>query len=114
MDSDLKEDILENKFIDRLRSELTVDKGEYTKLLASLKLLAQKWHGKDYVDKELMADLYVLAPICHNMASEISGQRDEIDEMATEIDALVLDCLAITYTDNDLPQLAKRFDVTED
>jgi hypothetical protein len=109
MNQSLKTAILENKFVDKLRMEMVVDEQEYGKLITALKLLAQDWKDKDYIDKELMQDLYVLAPICHNMSPEIPNQTGRIEEMAIEIDAIVLDCLAIVYDQNDYERLSKHF-----
>lgn len=94
MARNLKAEILENEFVNKLRMELSVDEKDYAKLVSSLKALAPEWQKVSVIDKELMQDLYVLATICRNMAPNIPEQSEQIEEMATEIDALVLECLA--------------------
>ena len=94
MDQDTKTKIMENQFVFRLRAELVVDEIEYDELCAALKELAVEWKPLVVIDKELMSDLYVLASIARNMAPEILGRTSEIEEMATEIDGLVIDCLS--------------------
>lgn len=96
MDDTLKQAILQNRFVDRLRGELVVDLDEYRRLCDALRALAEGWRGAVLIDREVAQDLYVLAPITANMAATIRetrpSQAEEVEEMAIEIDALVLDC----------------------
>ncbi len=98
MADDLKTRILTNRFVDRLRTELQIDDREFEDLCEALKELAAKWRGVSLIDKELMQDLYALASITNNVAAVFDPDRPEvahlIREMATQIDALVLECLA--------------------
>ena len=97
MKQELKRKILDNRFIERLR-ELVVDRCEYDALRGALVELADEWRGSPMVDKEVVQELYVLAPVARGMASILArhdpqGAR-EAEDMATELDALVLECLA--------------------
>lgn len=97
MDDALKQSILQNPFVTRLRLERVVDETAYRALCDALARLAQAWKGERLVDRELVQDLYVLAPITRNMADHLrqtgAGTADRVEEMAMEIDALVLECL---------------------
>lgn len=98
MDEALKQSILRNPFVDRLRLERVVDEAAYRALCDALARLAQAWKGERLVDREVVQDLYVLAPITRNMADPLRKRSpevaDRVEEMAMEIDALVLECLA--------------------
>ena len=95
---DLKTRIMRNKFVERLRMELVIDENEYELLCKALKELAQEWQSKNSIDKELAGDLYVLVPIARNMAEDVARARGglavkhKVEEMATELDALVIEC----------------------
>ena len=98
MNSELKKTILNNKFVELLRSEIVIDQNEYQPLCDALKDLANEWVGTSFIDKELVQELYVLPQITRNVAqSLVEYQPDmsqKIEEMAMELDALILDCLA--------------------
>jgi hypothetical protein len=98
VDEALKQSFLRNPFVDRLRLEMGVDEAAYRALCDALARLAQAWKGERLVDRELVQDLYVLAPVTRNMADPLRRQSpqiaDRVEEMAMEIDALVMECLA--------------------
>lgn len=91
------ESILANTFIERLRSELFVDTARFEELCRDLRTLATEWKDQTHVEKRVVQDLYILAPVTFAMAKTISTVRselgDRVHEMAIELDALVLDCL---------------------
>ena len=95
---DTKKAILSNSFLERLRTEMVVDREEYSRLCEALRELAREWRGRTLVDKEIAQDLYVLAPVAKSVADSIrahNGDRaSEIYELAVELDALVLECLS--------------------
>lgn len=92
--------ILKNRFIDRPRTELVVDRVEYDILISLLQQLAVEWRGREVISKAVAQDLYVLAPITKNMADTLREHApklaDEVDDLAIEIDGLVLECFADT------------------
>ena len=98
MDEALKQSILRNPFVERLRLEAVVDEEAYAGLCDALRRLATVWKGTRMVDRELAADLYVLAPVTRNMADVFrewgDGRADRVEETWIEIDALVLECFA--------------------
>lgn len=95
---DLKTAILSNPFIDTLRTELAVDRASFNDLCAHLKALREEWKGKSQVDKELVQELVGLMIISAGMAKSFAlYQPDlvvEVEEMAVELEGLVLDCLS--------------------
>ncbi len=98
MSRDFATEILENNYLEKLRTEFVIDKKEYDKLCYSLKCLAKAWKGIQSVDKKIVQELYVLAPVTRNMAEsvkEYNGElAQEIEALSLELDALVLACLA--------------------
>jgi len=97
MNTALKTKILNNRFVERLRTEMVIDQNEYRPLCEALKDLANAWKGVPYIDKELMQDLYVLPQITRNVAQSLVEHQPEMaqkmEEMVLELDALILDCL---------------------
>ncbi|HEX2079173.1 MAG TPA: hypothetical protein VHG08_15720 [Longimicrobium sp.] len=98
MDDALKQSILQNRFVERLRLEFVVDMEAYEQLCGALRALAETWRGARMIDREVAQDLYVLAPITQSMAARMRemglSRADGVEEMAIEIDALVLGCLS--------------------
>ena len=98
MNEKLKAKILNSRFIDLLRTEMVIDQNEYRPLCEALKELAEAWGGISYIDKEIVQDLYVLPQITKNVAESLTPHQPDmarkIEEMAIELDALILDCLA--------------------
>ena len=98
MSRDFATEILNNNYLEKLRTELVIDKKEYEKLCDSLKCLAKEWKGIKSIDKKIVQELYVLAPVTRNMAESVkeynSKLAQEIESLSLELDALVLECLA--------------------
>jgi hypothetical protein len=98
MPTDLKQAILQNPFLEKLRNEVVVDGKAFEALCQSLTELERDWKSATSIDKELVQELYVLAPVTKNMADSLASHRPdlarELAEMAVRLDALVLNCLA--------------------
>lgn len=98
MPQDLKVAILQNTFLEQLRTNMAVDRVAFESLCQALIALRQEWKHHRQIDKQLMQELYVLAPVTKNVADSLKGHNlplyIEISEMAIKLDALVLDCLA--------------------
>lgn len=97
MTSILKARILDNRFILRLRNELLIDRNAFASLCADLRALAEEWREAEMVDKELVQELYILAPVTWNVGRSFVGHNPEvaaeIEDLGIELDALVLECL---------------------
>jgi hypothetical protein len=94
----VESEILNNKFIHRLRNEAVVDRAEYDHLVELLGRLSIQWNGQKLVDKAVVQELYVLAPVTKNIAESLRDhapeRASELETLAVELDALVLECLA--------------------
>ncbi len=96
-DPALKKRLLDNQFLIRLRCELVIDQKEYESLRAGILELTRQWKGQTLVDKELAQLLYILAPVCNNMADTFPERREwseKVRDCAIELDGLVITCLA--------------------
>ena len=98
MPRDFAAEILDNSYLEKLRTEIMIDKKEYEKLCSSLRDLAKAWKGVKNIDKKIVQEIYVLAPITRNIAESVqeynSKFAQEIVALSMELDALVLECLA--------------------
>lgn len=96
MDEALKQSILQNPFIHRLR-DLQVDEDAFRDLTAALRGLAAAWKGQPLVDKEVASELYVLTHVTRNMLERLradaSPDADRVEEMWIDLDDRVLECL---------------------
>ncbi len=94
---DLKNEILSNPFLDRLRNELVLDRGAYLSLCSLLERLAKEWHTETFIDKQLVQELYALPTIVKGVADAIAVQRSdfaaELEQIAITLDGLILECL---------------------
>jgi hypothetical protein len=93
----LKPAILENQFLHRLRTQAVIDQAEYTKLCDALRNLAKLWRSETLIDKELVQELYILAPTTRYQAEALEHRPDlrtQIGQLAIELDNLVMECLA--------------------
>ena len=100
MEEMLKSRILGNEFLDKLRISLVVDRAAFDSLCKDLVDLGKTWRGQERIDKELVQLLYILAPvtqgIAHSLEDRHPGLSRDLSAMATELDALVLECLSIS------------------
>ena len=72
MDQALKSRILENKFVDQIRSWI-IDLDAFAALCDDLKLLAREWRAVSLIDKELVAHLFLILTVTRNMADGLVG-----------------------------------------
>ena len=96
--SPLRQRYFSNRFVDLVRMELRVDESEWGNLKECLSDLAAEWHGIAEVDKDIVQDLFVLPAIVRGVADRLEekepGRAKDLEERATELDALVLAALA--------------------
>lgn len=93
----VKQAILANQYIMKLRTEFTIDTQEYDKLRESLRALVPLWQAETCVDKRLMYELYITPEVILYQALRPEyppDVRDQLMAMHAEIDALILECLA--------------------
>jgi hypothetical protein len=87
-----------NRFVERLRLEVVVDEQEWAALKTVLGELAREWQDHREVDKDVVQDLFVLPTIIPGVASRFTVDRPDVshdlEERATEIEALILEALA--------------------
>ena len=56
----MKEEIINNHFVDKICQNMEIDEEEYLRLCNALSCLADEWKNIEYVDKELVS-----ISICH-------------------------------------------------
>lgn len=97
----LKECILKNSFVNKLRIEMQFDDNEYEELCDLLRKIINMVKNDKSIDKELMLTLYSTPQVVQNIFSEFS-KNHAIDEEFTikledawiELDQLVIDILS--------------------
>jgi hypothetical protein len=75
-----------------------VDKDAYALLCRQLRELSENWSGKGLIEKCVMQEIYVIPEIIRGTAGGLRGHSltlaSELDEMAIEVDGLIIDALA--------------------
>lgn len=98
----IKDKILANQFIDKVRVEMVIDDESYEELVELLKLLSKEWKDKSVIDKELALVLYSIPQMIRNsyLSFEDGSSNSEKPEIAQklediwiDLDALVIECL---------------------
>lgn len=93
----LKDEILTNPFVERLRNEMKIDFQAFDLLCNQLVALASEWSLQPLVDKQLVQELYVLPTIIRGAADGLRGHKPDLatqlDDMAITIDGLILEAL---------------------
>lgn len=94
----LKQIIINNSFVDRVRMEMVFDTEAYNELRKALTDLAVLLKGSHVVDRELMLFLYTMPTMIRN-AFESLPERDtefagQLEDAWVELDELVTNCLA--------------------
>lgn len=95
----VKEAVLSNPFIGKLRGELTIDGEAFDQLCASLESLVPIWRLVNLIDKELMSALYEMPLMIMNQWLSESDHwsetnREELWNMYIKLDNLITECLA--------------------
>jgi hypothetical protein len=94
----IKDEILANPFLERLRNEVKIDRQAFDLLCRQIALLAIEWRPQSQLDKQLVRELYALPIIIRGAADGLRGhqshQAEQLDEMVITIDGLILEALA--------------------
>ncbi len=94
----MKEEIIKNRFVDKIRQNMEIDEEEYQRLCNALNCLAEEWKKVEYIDKELVHYLYYIPLIVRNeflSLKEISTNNtfcDRLEDIWIELDDLVTNC----------------------
>lgn len=67
MGSKIKEQILNNKFVDKVRNEMIIDENEYKALREMLIMLSDELKAEQVIDKELALILYSMPQMIRNI-----------------------------------------------
>lgn len=94
----MKEEIINNRFIDKIRQNMEIDEEEYQRLCDALSRLAEEWKKVKYIDKELVHYLYYIPLVVRNeflSLKEISTNNtfcDRLEDIWIELDDFVTNC----------------------
>ncbi|MBM6619034.1 hypothetical protein [Bacillus suaedaesalsae] len=101
MRESLKEKILNNTFVDKVRNELKVDEEEYQALNQILNELIVLLKVQKDIDKELALILYSMPQIIRNTFLSLEASNEKVSDLANrlediwiELDELVIECLS--------------------
>ena len=93
----LKNEILENPFVEKLRNEVIIDTGAFDLLCSQLAALGTEWSSQAMVDKQLVQELYALPTIIKGAADGLRFHQPDraaqLDDMCITIDGLILEAL---------------------
>lgn len=96
----MKEKIINNKFVDKLRQSMEIDEEEYLSLCDELICLAEEWKDVEYIDKELVSYLYAIPLIVRNEFINLEKvcpdavECNRLEDIWVELDALVSNCFS--------------------
>jgi hypothetical protein len=96
----LTKTLAENEFTNRLRNEAHFDDRSYSDLLRVLADLGEQLKKEESLPKALALDLYVIPQVVRNLflaakaASPDGDTTRRLEDAWTELDALVIECLA--------------------
>ena len=115
MDEKLKQRLLSNDFVVKIRGSFEVDEESYESLCAALRDLAKEWRDKPLIDKEVMQTIYgadksALAMI-HTIGDTNPDLTDRLEAMAIELDGLILQCLSTPMSVEELEKRMKLWGI---
>ena len=96
----MKEEIINNHFVDKLCESMEIDEEEYLRLCNALMCLAEEWKNTEYIDKEIVSYLYAIPLMVRNeflSLKEISKNNilcDRLEDIWVELDDLVANCFS--------------------
>ena len=96
----MKEEIINNHFVDKLRESMEIDEEEYLRLCNALICLAEEWKNAEYIDKEVVSYLYAIPLMVRNEflslkeASKNNILCDRLEDIWVELDDLVANCFS--------------------
>lgn len=96
----MKEEIINNHFVDKLRESMEIDEEEYLRLRNALICLAEEWKNAEYIDKEVVSYLYAIPLMVRNeflSLKEVSKNNilcDRLEDIWVELDDLVANCFS--------------------
>lgn len=94
----MKEEIINNHFVDKIRQNMEIDEEEYLRLCDALIRLGNEWKNKEYIEKELVSYLYAIPLVVRNeflSLKEISQDDafcEQLEDIWIELDYLVANC----------------------
>ena len=98
---ELKQLIIENNFINKLRIEMKYDVAEYDLLCKLLRKFKDVTDDDSDIDKELMLTIYTIPQVVRNIYLQFSGNKDfdedfilKLEDSWIELDELVIDILS--------------------
>ena len=96
----MKEEIINNHFVDKLRESMEIDEEEYLRFRNALLCLAEEWKNAEYIDKEVVSYLYAIPLMVRNeflSLKEVSKNNilcDRLEDIWVELDDLVANCFS--------------------
>ncbi|WP_438447650.1 hypothetical protein [Gorillibacterium sp. sgz5001074] len=100
MDDTLKQKIINNTFVDKVRNEMVIDELDYLALKETLDMLSIELKSYQVVDKELALVLYSMPQVIRNIFISFgthdngSGIKDRLETIWMELDELVVESLS--------------------
>lgn len=103
MNNLLKQRLLSNTFVDKVRNQMEIDEAAYQELIEIMTNLSYELKSQKVIDKELALILYSMPQIIRNVYityEEHNGKATEfgnkLEDIWIDLDAMVLECLIDT------------------
>ena len=98
MDAILKQRLLGNHFVTKIRLQGQCDEAAYADLCGAIRQLRHEWAGQTAVDKEVVQDLFALPMIVRGARTAVpdsdAGASSRLEDMEVELEGLILDALS--------------------
>jgi hypothetical protein len=99
----LKQRLLSNTFVDKVRNQMEIDEAEYQELIEILSNLSDLLKSQKVIDKELALILYNMPQIIRDVFltyEEHNGKAtkfgNKLEDIWIDLDAMVLECFTDT------------------
>lgn len=103
MNNLLKQRLLSNTFVDKVRNQMEIDEAAYQELIEIMTNLSYELKSQKVIDKELALILYSMPQIIRNVFltyeehnGKVTKFGNKLEDIWIDLDAMVLECLIDT------------------
>lgn len=86
MDHKIKEQLFNNKLVDKVRNEMVIDENEYNALRERLTMLSRELKAEQVIDKELALILYSMPQMIRNIFLSCTAHHVQDSKLANRLE----------------------------